>query len=51
MGGAGCALDAFLGVAIHLWVQAYVHKHLRFPPEFFDRLGIDPAGGRDTAPT
>lgn len=39
----GCALDAFLGVATHLWVQAYIHKHLRFPPEFFDRLGIDPA--------
>lgn len=39
----GCALDAFLGVATHLWVQAYMHKHLRFPPEFFDRLGIDPA--------
>jgi hypothetical protein len=39
----GCALDAFLGVATHLWVQAYIHKHLRFPPEFFDRLGIDRA--------
>lgn len=39
----GCALDAFLGVATHLWVQAYIHKHLRFPKDFFDRLGIDPA--------
>jgi hypothetical protein len=39
----GCALDAFLGVATHLWVQAYIHKYLRFPPEFFDRLGIDRA--------
>ncbi|MDG4820199.1 hypothetical protein O7628_32355 [Micromonospora sp. WMMD956] len=38
----GCALDAFLGVATHLWVQAYMHKYLHFPPEFFGRLGIDP---------
>lgn len=39
----GCELDAFLGVATNLWVQAYIHKHLRFAKDFFDRLGIDPA--------
>ncbi|MFG1928946.1 hypothetical protein [Cryptosporangium sp. NPDC048952] len=36
----GCELDAFLGVAIHLWVQAQEHRYLRFPPEFFSRIGI-----------
>jgi hypothetical protein len=39
----GCELDAFLGVAIHLWVQAQQHKYLRFPPEFFRRIGVPPA--------
>jgi hypothetical protein len=39
----GCALDAFLGVAAHLWVQAQMRNYLRFPPEFFRRIGVDPA--------
>ena len=30
----------FLGVAPHLWVQAQQHRYLRFPPDFFTRLGI-----------
>ncbi|WP_328463716.1 hypothetical protein OHA21_38710 [Actinoplanes sp. NBC_00393] len=38
-----CDLDSFFGVAVHLWVQAQQHRYLRFPPEFFRRIGIDPA--------
>jgi hypothetical protein len=37
----GCEMDAFLGAAVHLWVQAQLRGHLRFPPEFFRRTGID----------
>jgi hypothetical protein len=39
----GCELDAFLGVAINLWAQPQQHNYLRFPPEFFRRIGVDPA--------
>ncbi|MFC4144800.1 hypothetical protein ACFO0M_00880 [Micromonospora mangrovi] len=38
-----CSLDDFLGVALHLWVQAQQHRYLTFPPEFFRRIGIAPA--------
>jgi hypothetical protein len=38
----GCDLDDFLGVAIHLWVQAQQHSFLTFPPEFFRRTGVPP---------
>ncbi|MFC8615993.1 hypothetical protein ACFT9M_06190 [Micromonospora purpureochromogenes] len=38
-----CDLDAFLGVATHLWVQAQQHRFLRFPPDFFQRIGVAPA--------
>jgi hypothetical protein len=39
----GCDLDDFLSIALHLYLQAQMHRHLRFPPEFFTRLGIAPA--------
>jgi hypothetical protein len=43
MEATGCELDEFLGVATHLWVQAQQHRYLRFPPDFFTRLGVTPA--------
>ncbi|MFU8854949.1 hypothetical protein ACNAW0_28865 [Micromonospora sp. SL1-18] len=36
----GCELDAFLGLATHLWVQAEQHRYQSFPLEFFRRTGI-----------
>lgn len=40
---SGCELDDFLGVALHLWAQAQQHRHLTYPAEFFNRLGIPTA--------
>lgn len=34
-------VDDFAGVGVHLWVQAQMNRFVRFPSEFFDRLGID----------
>lgn len=36
-------IDDFAAVGVHLWVQAQQHGFLRYPSEFFDRLGIDRA--------
>ncbi len=35
--------DDFAAVGVHLWVQADQNGFLRYPSEFFDRLGIDRA--------
>jgi hypothetical protein len=39
----GCELEDFHGVALHLWVQAQQRRYLRYPAEFFRRLGIPTA--------
>lgn len=39
----GVEIDDFAAVGVHLWVQAQQHGFLRYPSEFFDRLGIDRA--------
>lgn len=33
--------DDFAAIGVHLWVQADQNGFLRYPSEFFDRLGID----------
>ncbi|MET7280958.1 hypothetical protein ABZS29_22165 [Kribbella sp. NPDC005582] len=37
------SLDDFMSVCVHLWTQAQLHGHVRFPQSFFDRLGLDRA--------
>lgn len=38
----GVRPEAMQQIAVHLYVQYMTHGHLRFPPEFFDRAGVDP---------
>lgn len=39
----GTEIDEFAAVGVHLWVQAQQHGYVRFPSEFFNRLGLDRA--------
>ena len=39
----GIEFDDFASVGVHLWVQADQNGFIRFPSDFFDKLGVDRA--------